>query len=52
MFLQDADGCRRFLKGEYGKPDCEGPRTRRTLHDFAESNYLSQLSFVRTNLKI
>ncbi|KAL4600672.1 hypothetical protein ACB092_11G215000 [Castanea dentata] len=50
-FLQDADDRRRFLKEEYGKPDLVGPRTHRTLHDFAESNYLSQLGFVRTSPK-
>ncbi|KAK9283613.1 hypothetical protein L1049_011863 [Liquidambar formosana] len=48
-FLQDANECRRFLKEEFGKPDREGARGHRTLHDFAESNYLAQLSFVRTN---
>lgn len=48
-FLQDADECRRFLKEEVGKSDPKGARTRRSLHDFAESNYLSQISFVRTN---
>ena len=52
MVLQDADDRRRFLKEEYRKPDREGPRTHRTLHDFAESNYLSHLGFVRTNPKI
>ena len=52
VVLQDADDRRRFLKEEYRKPDREGPRTHRTLHDFAESNYLSQLGFVRTNPKI
>uniref|UniRef100_A0A2N9HE55 F-box domain-containing protein n=1 Tax=Fagus sylvatica TaxID=28930 RepID=A0A2N9HE55_FAGSY len=51
-FLQDADDCRRFLKEECEKTDREGPRAHRTLHDFAESNYLSQLGFVRTNPKI
>ncbi|KAF5742450.1 hypothetical protein HS088_TW09G00498 [Tripterygium wilfordii] len=50
-FLQDANECRRLLKEEFGKPDNEGARTRRTLHDFAESNYLAHLSFVRTNSK-
>ncbi|KVI00736.1 F-box protein At3g54460 isoform X2 [Cynara cardunculus var. scolymus] len=43
-FLQDTDECRKFLKEEYVH---EGARARRTLHDFAESNYLAQLSFVR-----
>lgn len=51
-FLQDADQCRRFLKEESVKPDREPMRVRRTLHDFAESNYLSELSFVRTNPKL
>ncbi|KAM1703202.1 hypothetical protein TB2_027981 [Malus domestica] len=48
-FLQDADECRRFLKEEAGKSEPTGARTQRSLHDFAESNYLSHLSFVRTN---
>ncbi|PON60049.1 F-box protein [Parasponia andersonii] len=48
-FLQDPDECRRFLKKEFGSSDCEGARTHRSLHDFAENNYLSQLRFVRTN---
>lgn len=42
--LQDTDECGELLKEEYVH---EGARARRTLHDFAESNYLSQLSFVR-----
>ncbi|TXG49092.1 hypothetical protein EZV62_024967 [Acer yangbiense] len=44
----DADMCRKFLKEESGKHDREGARPHRTLHDFAESNYLARLSFVRT----
>ncbi|KDO49062.1 hypothetical protein CISIN_1g0010982mg, partial [Citrus sinensis] len=48
-FLQDTDRCRRLLKEELVKPEREGARSHRTLHDFAESNYLSHLSFVRTN---
>ncbi|XP_023758632.1 F-box protein At3g54460 [Lactuca sativa] len=47
-FLQDTDECRKLLKEENVH---EGPRARRTLHDFAESNYLAQLSFVRKNPK-
>ncbi|KAI3510479.1 hypothetical protein L1887_17513 [Cichorium endivia] len=47
-FLQDSDECRKVLKEEYVN---EGPRGRRTLHDFAESNYLAQLSFVRKSPK-
>ncbi|KAL3537685.1 hypothetical protein ACH5RR_001051 [Cinchona calisaya] len=50
-FLQDADQCRRLFKEEFGKHDSDGARVHRTLHDFAESNYLAQLSFVRRNLK-
>lgn len=48
-FLQDPDECRKFLKEEYGKPDRESSRPHRTLHDFAESNYLADLSFVHTS---
>ncbi|KAI3415019.1 uncharacterized protein J3R85_015600 [Psidium guajava] len=47
-FLQDADSCRRFLKEQACKPDHEGPRAHRTLHDFAGSNYLSRLKCIRT----
>ncbi|XAR63528.1 hypothetical protein NMG60_11023491 [Bertholletia excelsa] len=50
-FLQDANECRRLLKEEVGKSDREGSRPPRTLHDFAESNYLAHLSFVRTSSK-
>ncbi|XP_062093158.1 F-box protein At3g54460 [Humulus lupulus] len=51
-FLQDSEECRRFLKQEFGRTDSEGARTQRSLHDFAESNYLSHIGFVRTNPKI
>ncbi|KAF3434278.1 hypothetical protein FNV43_RR25381 [Rhamnella rubrinervis] len=51
-FLHDDDKCRRLLKEELGNTDREGSRTHRSMHDFAESNYLSGISFVRTNLKI
>ncbi|KAL3537690.1 hypothetical protein ACH5RR_001056 [Cinchona calisaya] len=50
-FLQDADQCKRLFKEEFGKHDSDGARVHRTLHDFAESNYVAQLSFVRRNLK-
>ncbi|KAK9125078.1 hypothetical protein Scep_013924 [Stephania cephalantha] len=50
-FLKDPDQCRRTLKGEFGNGNGEGARTLRTLHDFAGSNYLAQISFVRKNLK-
>lgn len=47
IFFQDADLCKKFLKEESGKVEREGSRSHRTLHDFAESNYLAELSFVR-----
>ncbi|XP_043701940.1 F-box protein At3g54460-like isoform X2 [Telopea speciosissima] len=50
-FLQDADECRRTFSEEFGRNDREGARAHRTLHDFAESNYLAHLSFVRTSTK-
>lgn len=43
-FLQDTDERRELLKEQSVN---EGARARRTLHDFAESNYLAQLTFVR-----
>lgn len=42
---------RRVLKHEVEMANNEGTRAHRTLHDFAENNYLSQLTFVRTNVK-
>ncbi|XP_072961356.1 F-box protein At3g54460 [Typha angustifolia] len=51
-FLQDPDACRRILKKEFIRREHEGTRTHRTLHDFAESNYLAHLSSVRTNVQI
>ncbi|WCJ39080.1 SNF2 domain-containing protein / helicase domain-containing protein / F-box family protein [Euphorbia peplus] len=49
-FLQDTDGCRRLLREEPGKTDHDqGTKSHRSLHDFAERNYLAQLSFVRTS---
>lgn len=50
-FLQDSSMSRRVLKQEVEKANNEGTRSHRTLHDFAENNYLSQLTFVRTNVK-
>ncbi|XP_043692263.1 F-box protein At3g54460-like [Telopea speciosissima] len=50
-FLQDAGECRRTLSEEFGRTEREGARAHRTLHDFAESNYLAQLSFVRMSTK-
>ncbi|XP_051123001.1 F-box protein At3g54460 isoform X2 [Andrographis paniculata] len=48
-FLQDGEECRRLLNAEIGENDHDGTRPFRTLHDFAESNYLAHLGFVRTN---
>ncbi|XP_060185950.1 F-box protein At3g54460 isoform X1 [Lycium barbarum] len=50
-FLQEADEGRRLLKEECGKLGHDGARAPRTLHDFAESNYLAHLNFVRTSSK-
>lgn len=46
--MQDTDERRELLKEEYVH---DGAQARRTLHDFAESNYIAQLSFVRKNPK-
>lgn len=51
QLLQEADEGRRLLKEEYGKLGHDGARAPRTLHDFAESNYLTRLNFVRTSSK-
>uniref|UniRef100_A0A2P2INB3 F-box protein At3g54460 n=1 Tax=Rhizophora mucronata TaxID=61149 RepID=A0A2P2INB3_RHIMU len=48
-FLQDPDERRRILKEGTGKPDTEGARPHRSVHDLAETDYLAQLSFVRTS---
>ncbi|GER28534.1 SNF2 domain-containing family protein [Striga asiatica] len=50
-FLQDGNECRRLLKDESGINELEGARFFRTLHDFAESNYLAHLRFVPTTSK-
>lgn len=49
QFLQDADDRRWLLKEEFGNSDLDGCRPQRTLHDFAESNYLAHLRFVHTS---
>ncbi|KAF6153043.1 hypothetical protein GIB67_034765 [Kingdonia uniflora] len=47
----DTDRCR-ALREEFGSTEHEGTRLRRsTLHDFAQSSYLSELSFVRNRAK-
>ncbi|XP_030489447.2 F-box protein At3g54460 [Cannabis sativa] len=50
-FLQDPEECRKLLKQQFGRTDSEGTRNHRSLHDFAESNYLSHIGFVRKNPK-
>eukprot|EP01018_Ginkgo_biloba_P039006 Gb_11879 [translate_table: standard] len=47
-FLQDPVEHRRALKQDLRTSNQEEQKFQRTLHDFAESNYLSRLSFVRT----
>ncbi|KAJ3676248.1 hypothetical protein LUZ60_003660 [Juncus effusus] len=47
-FLQDPNARIRLLKQEIVKGENEPIRAHKTLHDFAESNYLARLSFVRT----
>ncbi|CAI9091372.1 OLC1v1026393C2 [Oldenlandia corymbosa var. corymbosa] len=47
----DNDDCRSLLKDEFVKYDGDGARVHRTLHDFAESNYLAHLRFVQTESK-
>ncbi|GLJ49570.1 hypothetical protein SUGI_1051320 [Cryptomeria japonica] len=47
-FLQDPVEHRRAIKDYIPNLNQEGQKCQRTLHDFAESNYLAQLSFVRT----
>ncbi|KAI5410847.1 F-box protein At3g54460 [Lathyrus oleraceus] len=44
-FLQDADKCRRFHNKDVKSEDGAG-RGYRSVHDFAESNYLLELKFV------
>lgn len=51
-FIQDAEKSDRLLSGDYIKAEQETTRCRRTLHDLAESNYLSHLSFVRSDGKM
>ncbi|KAL0910993.1 hypothetical protein M5K25_019093 [Dendrobium thyrsiflorum] len=40
-----------MLRQDILKANYEGTRAARTFHDFAESNYLAHLSFVRTSVK-
>ncbi|CAE6076252.1 unnamed protein product [Arabidopsis arenosa] len=51
-FLEDAEKSDRLLSGDYIEAKQETTRCRRTLHDLAESNYLSHLSFVRSDGKM
>ncbi|WZY87936.1 hypothetical protein YC2023_044671 [Brassica napus] len=48
-FLEDAEKSDRLSSGDYIKVEQETTRSsRRTIHDLAESNYLSHLIFVRS----
>lgn len=51
-FKQDAEKSDRLLSGDYIEAKQETTRSCRTLHDLAESNYLSHLSFVRCDGKM
>ncbi|KAK8961787.1 F-box protein [Platanthera guangdongensis] len=51
-FLQVDSPSWTMLGQDILKSNREGTRAARTLHDFAESNYLSHLCFVRTSVKI
>ncbi|XP_066307949.1 F-box protein At3g54460-like isoform X2 [Miscanthus floridulus] len=44
--LQDSSACRKIVNKGTGSTDNEGGRSHRSLHDFAESSYLLQLSSV------
>lgn len=44
--LQDSNACRKIVDKGTGSSDNEGGRSHRSLHDFAESSYLAQLSSV------
>ncbi|XP_020087288.1 F-box protein At3g54460 isoform X1 [Ananas comosus] len=50
-FLQDPNACGRVLLQENSNSDLGGARTHRTLHDFAENNYLAKLGFIDTGVK-
>ncbi|KAL2898231.1 hypothetical protein RDABS01_040013 [Bienertia sinuspersici] len=47
-FLQNGDVCRKLLKEDHDITEHEGPRTPKSLHEFAERSYLVRLSMVRT----
>lgn len=38
----------KVAKQERGKAEHEPKRAHRTLHDFAENNYLARLTFIKT----
>ncbi|CAL4952670.1 unnamed protein product [Urochloa decumbens] len=44
--LQDSSACRKMVTKGTSSTENEGGRPHRSLHDFAESSYLAQLSFV------
>ena len=45
--LRDSNACRQMVNKGTSSTDNEGARPHRSLHDFAESSYLAQLSFVK-----
>lgn len=49
-YLHDPVEHRRAIKEDIHTLNQEGQKFQRTLHDFAESNYLARLSFVRTKV--
>ncbi|KAG0496326.1 hypothetical protein HPP92_000861 [Vanilla planifolia] len=50
-FLKDTNVSHTIERQDFFNANLEGTRAARTLHDFAESNYLAHLSFVRTCVK-
>ncbi|KAL8144420.1 hypothetical protein V2J09_017452 [Rumex salicifolius] len=50
-FLENATEHRRLIKEEDGKSELHGARAPRSMHDFAERNYLAHLSTARTRSK-
>ncbi|KAJ8423789.1 hypothetical protein Cgig2_023111 [Carnegiea gigantea] len=51
-FLQNTDECRMLLKEDHEQNEHEGSRAQRSLHDFAERNYLARLGAVRLGIMI
>lgn len=49
--MQDSSACKKMMNKGTGSTDNEGGRPHRSLHDFAESSYLAQISSVETGSK-